>query len=102
MVPMTRSMYARCQGDLLDEVMPENAVAVAEQNKTRQIEVAIKNRERVIGIETERVEKDRALEQVTRERAVELQTLCDPRVRQAIEGRGIRLISFRNVIRRKP
>ncbi len=36
------------------------------------------------------------------ERELELQTLCDPRVRQAIRDRGIRLIGFRDLPARAP
>lgn len=50
----------------------EESLAIAEQNKHRQVEVAQKNRERVVGVETERVSKDRQLEAIIREREVEL------------------------------
>jgi uncharacterized membrane protein YqiK len=53
-------------------IRTEEDVAIQEQNKARQIEVAQKNRERVVGIETERVAKDRHLEAISREREVEL------------------------------
>ena len=53
-------------------ISAEETIAIAEQNKMRQIEVAGKNRERVVGIETERVLKDRNLEAINREREVEL------------------------------
>ncbi|MCC5849491.1 MAG: flotillin family protein [Verrucomicrobia bacterium] len=50
-------------------------VAVAEENRMRQIIVAQKNKERTEAVETERVEKDRGLERVERERVVELQEI---------------------------
>lgn len=50
----------------------EEELAIREQNKMRQIEVAQKNRERVVGVEAERVTKDRNLEAIIREREVEL------------------------------
>jgi len=36
------------------------------------------------------------------ERELELRTLCDPRVRQAIRDRGIRLMGFRDLLARSP
>ncbi len=36
------------------------------------------------------------------ERELELRTLCDPRVRQAIRDRGIRLMGFRDLLARAP
>ncbi|MBL8915476.1 MAG: hypothetical protein JNM17_32530, partial [Archangium sp.] len=59
----------------LARVRAEEELQINEQNKARQIEVAGKNRERVVGIETERVAKDRALEAISREREVELQRI---------------------------
>ena len=53
-------------------IKTEEELMVGEQNKMRQVEVAGKNRERVVGIETERVLKDRHLEAISREREVEL------------------------------
>ena len=41
-------------------IKTDEEVMVAEENKNRQIQVAGKNRERVIGVETERVAKDRS------------------------------------------
>jgi uncharacterized membrane protein YqiK len=48
------------------------ALAIAEQNKLREIEVASKNRERTIAVEGERVLRDQQLEIVERERVVSL------------------------------
>jgi uncharacterized membrane protein YqiK len=56
-------------------IAAEESIQISEQNKMRQIEVAGKNRERVVGIETERVLKDRNLEAISREREVELQRI---------------------------
>ena len=39
----------------------EEKIQVAEENKLRQVVVAEKNKERTAAVETERVEKDRAL-----------------------------------------
>jgi len=51
-------------------------IAVAEENRMRQIVVAQKNKERTEAVETERVEKERGLERVERERVVELQEIA--------------------------
>lgn len=61
----------------------EEEIQINEQGKHRQVEVAQKNRERVVGIETERVAKDRALEALVREREVELNRIGKDK---AIEG----------------
>ncbi len=50
----------------------EEELHVAEQNKLRQVVVAQKNKERTEAVEIERVEKDRLLEVVERDRIVDL------------------------------
>lgn len=50
-------------------------LAVREEGKQRQIEIAAENRRRAVVIEQEKVEKARALEQVNREREVELEQI---------------------------
>ncbi len=50
-------------------------VAVAEENRMRQIIVAQKNKERTEAVEIERVERDRGLERVERERLVTLKEI---------------------------
>jgi len=50
-------------------------VAVAEENRERQIVVAAKNKERTEAVEIERVERDRGLERVERERLVTLKDI---------------------------
>lgn len=50
-------------------------VAVAEENRERQIVVAQKNKERTEAVEIERVERDRGLERVERERLVTLKDI---------------------------
>lgn len=54
------------------KIRTDEELQIAEQNKLRQIEVAQKNRERVVAVEGERVTKDRDLEAIIREREVEL------------------------------
>ena len=54
----------------------EEEIQVADQAKLRQVEVAQKNRERVVAIEGERVKKDRDMEIIAREREVELQRIA--------------------------
>src|SRR5690606_5458909 len=56
-------------------IRAEEEIFVNEQNKLRQIEVAQKNRERVVLVETERVSKDQQLEALLREREVELRRI---------------------------
>ncbi len=53
----------------------DEELAVNEENKRRQIEVAIKNRERVVLVEQERVVKDQQLEAIGRERETELKRI---------------------------
>lgn len=60
----------------LARIRAEEEIQKNEQNKCREVEVAEKNRERVVGIEAERVHKDRALEALAREREVELQRIA--------------------------
>ncbi|MBS1149377.1 MAG: hypothetical protein H6Q89_1075 [Myxococcaceae bacterium] len=64
-------------------IKAEEEIQINEQNKLRQIEVAGKNRERVVGIESERVQKDRNLEAILREREVELMRIGKEK---ALEG----------------
>lgn len=53
-------------------IATEEEVAVADENKQRQIIIAAKNKLRADAVETERVEKDRGLEATERERIVTL------------------------------
>ncbi|MFI9341865.1 SPFH domain-containing protein [Streptomyces sp. NPDC052773] len=50
----------------------EEQLGVQRENQAREVAVAAKNRERVIAIENERIEKDRLLEVIARERETEL------------------------------
>ncbi|MFG3259970.1 SPFH domain-containing protein [Streptomyces sp. NPDC048172] len=59
----------RAQGAFL---RTEEQLGVQRENQTREVEVAQKNRERVIAIENERIEKDRRLEVIARDRETEL------------------------------
>lgn len=54
----------------------DEQLGIQRENQAREIAVAEKNKERVIAIETERIEKDRMLEVVSREREVELSTIA--------------------------
>jgi len=63
-------------------ISTEEEVAVAEQNKLRQIIVAERNKERTDQVEIERVERDRQLEATERERVV---TLADIEKEKAVE-----------------
>ncbi|MFG2309859.1 SPFH domain-containing protein [Streptomyces sp. NPDC048566] len=59
----------RAQGAFL---RTEEQLGVQRENQAREVAVAAKNRERVIAIENERIEKDRLLEVIGRERETEL------------------------------
>ncbi|MER5476011.1 flotillin family protein [Streptomyces sp. NPDC002734] len=50
----------------------EEQLGIQRENQAREIAVAAKNRERVISIENERIEKDRLLEVIARERETQL------------------------------
>ncbi|MFF2661978.1 flotillin family protein [Kitasatospora sp. NPDC058032] len=50
----------------------EEQLGIQRENQAREVAVAQKNRERVIAIEAERIEKDRLLEVIGRDRATEL------------------------------
>lgn len=63
-------------------IKTEEELAVAEENKTRQVIIAAKNKERAEAVENERVEKDRLLEQTEKERIV---TLAEIEKQRAIE-----------------
>ncbi|MEL7058754.1 MAG: flotillin family protein [Acidobacteriota bacterium] len=54
----------------------EEAIGIQQENLQREVDVAAKNRERIIAVETERVEKDRQLEVISRERETSLQTIA--------------------------
>lgn len=53
-------------------IRTEEELAIQEENKQRQVIVALKNKERTEAVEIERVEKDRLLEVTERERVVTL------------------------------
>jgi len=63
-------------------IATEEEVAVAEENKRRQVLVAMRSRERTDAVEVERVERDRQLEATERQRVV---TLADIAKEKAIE-----------------
>ncbi|CAL9610213.1 hypothetical protein SUDANB15_05590 [Streptomyces sp. enrichment culture] len=50
----------------------EEQLGVQRENQAREVAVAAKNRERVIAVESERIEKDRLLEVIARDRETEL------------------------------
>ncbi|MFF3615187.1 SPFH domain-containing protein [Streptomyces sp. NPDC002580] len=59
----------RAQGAFL---RTEEQLGVQRENQAREVAVAAKNRERVIAVENERIEKDRLLEVIGRERETQL------------------------------
>ncbi len=59
----------------LARIRVDEELMVSEENKRRQVEVAIKNRERVVLVEQERLLKDQQLEAIGRERETELKRI---------------------------
>ncbi len=57
-------------------IKTDESLAVMEENKLRETEVAAQNRARAVAIEVEKVERARALEAIAREREVELQRIA--------------------------
>ncbi len=53
-------------------IATQEEIEIAEENKQRQVILALKQKERIQAIETEKVEKDRLLEVTEREKVVEL------------------------------
>ncbi len=60
----------------LARIKLEEEVSINEENKMRQVQVAGKNRERVVAVEQERVLKDQQLEAIGRERETELKRIA--------------------------
>ncbi|WP_205857024.1 flotillin family protein, partial [Phytoactinopolyspora endophytica] len=56
-------------------IRTDEQVGVQSENKQREIAVAELNRQRVVAVETEKIEKDRQLEVVARDRETELATI---------------------------
>lgn len=50
-------------------------IEISEENKQRQVLVALRNKERTDGVELERVERERMLEQIERERVTQLKRI---------------------------
>ncbi|MFE7122151.1 flotillin family protein, partial [Streptomyces sp. NPDC057654] len=57
-------------------IKTEEALGIQGENRDREVAVAQKNRERVIAIENERIEKDRLLEVIARERETQLRRIA--------------------------
>ncbi|QNE76337.1 flotillin family protein [Streptomyces finlayi] len=57
-------------------IRTEEQLGIQRENQAREIAVAQKNRERVIAVENERIEKDRMLEVIGRERETELNRIA--------------------------
>ncbi|GAA0958692.1 flotillin family protein [Actinocorallia libanotica] len=58
------------------ELRTEEQLGIQEENKAREIAVAELNKRRVMAIEAERIEKDRQLEVIARDRATELSKIA--------------------------
>ncbi|MFH9465932.1 flotillin family protein [Streptomyces clavifer] len=57
-------------------IRTEEQLGIQRENQAREVAVAQKNRERVIAVENERIEKDRLLEVIGRERETELNRIA--------------------------
>ncbi|MFE7750072.1 flotillin family protein [Streptomyces sp. NPDC057428] len=57
-------------------IRTEEQLGIQRENQAREVTVAQKNRERVIAVENERIEKDRLLEVIGRERETELNRIA--------------------------
>lgn len=56
-------------------IAAEEEIQIAEENKQRQVLVAQRNKERTDGVELERVERERMLEEIERKRVTELKAI---------------------------
>ncbi|MBX3273684.1 MAG: hypothetical protein KF729_25695 [Sandaracinaceae bacterium] len=79
----------------------DEELAIAEENKQRQVAVAEWNKQRTIAIETERVEKDRGMEIVSREREVELARIGKEKSLEGERKEIADLISSRIAVEKK-
>jgi uncharacterized membrane protein YqiK len=59
----------------LARIAADEELAIAEENKQRQVLVALRNKERTDGVELERVERERMIEQIDRERVTQLKQI---------------------------
>ncbi|MBX3437123.1 MAG: flotillin family protein [Planctomycetaceae bacterium] len=78
-------------------IRTEEELAVAEENKLRQVIVAQRNKERTDAVERERVEKDRMLEATERERVVGLASI-DKEKAIEVEKRNIQDVIRERVV----
>ncbi|ROO91076.1 putative membrane protein YqiK [Actinocorallia herbida] len=60
-------------------IKTEESLGVQQENRLREVAVAELNKKRVVAVESERIEKDRLLEVVARDRATELATIAKDR-----------------------
>jgi len=56
-------------------ISAEEEIQISEENKQRQVLVALRNKERTDGVELERVERERMLEEIERKRVTELKSI---------------------------
>ena len=78
-------------------IATEEEIAIAEENKNRQIIVAVRNKERTDQVEAERVEKDRMLEVTERQRVVSLADIAKDKAIE-IEKKAIQDVIRQRVI----
>ncbi|MET7356405.1 flotillin family protein, partial [Streptomyces mirabilis] len=74
--PQRKQPLSKIRGELHGSqgafIRTEEQLGIQRENQAREITVAQKNRERVIAVENERIEKDRLLEVIARERETSL------------------------------
>jgi len=83
------------------KIAAQEELAIAEENKQRQVAVAQWNKQRTITIEAERVEKDKGLEVVAREREVELSRIGKEKALEGEKKEIADLISSRISVEKK-
>lgn len=83
------------------KIAAQEEMQIAEENKQRQIAVAQWNKQRTITVEAERVEKDKGLEIVSREREVELSRISKEKALEAEKKEIADLISGRISVEKK-
>jgi len=79
----------------------DEELAVAEENKQRQIAVAQWNKQRTVTVEAERVEKDRGMEVVAREREVDLARIAKDKALESEKKEIADLVSVRISVEKK-
>ncbi|MEZ4340200.1 MAG: SPFH domain-containing protein [Sandaracinaceae bacterium] len=83
------------------QLQTDEELAIAEENKQRQIAVAQWNKQRTVTVEAERVEKDKGMEIVAREREVDLARIAKDKALEAEKKEIADLVSSRISVEKK-